>query len=60
MPLPPLCSADLAGASAKSTGNVNVLLGRLTDAGALYRIRKGEYACIAPKFRDYLSRRTTE
>jgi hypothetical protein len=57
-PYPPLRSADLAGASAKTPGNVNVLLGRLVDAGALYRIRKGEYAYTAPKFRDYLSRRT--
>jgi hypothetical protein len=57
-PYPPLHSADLAGASAKTPGNVNVLLGRLVDAGALYRIRKGEYAYTAPKFRDYLSRRT--
>jgi hypothetical protein len=55
-PYPPLRSADLAGASAKTPGNVNVLLGRLVDAGALYRIRKGEYAYTAPKFRDYLSR----
>jgi hypothetical protein len=39
-------------------GNVNVLLGRLVDAGALYRIRKGEYAYTAPKFRDYLLRST--
>jgi hypothetical protein len=59
-PYPPLRSADLASASAKRTGNVNVLLGRLTDAGALYRTRKGEYAYTAPKFRDYLSRRTTD
>ena len=59
-PYPPLRSADLAGASAKTPGNVNVLLGRLVDAGALYRIRKGEYAYTAPKFRDYLARRTTE
>jgi AAA ATPase domain len=59
-PYPPLHSADLAGVTAKRTGNVNVLLGRLVDAGALYRIRKGEYAYTAPKFRDYLSRRTTE
>ncbi len=48
----------LSGASAKTPGNVNVLLGRLVDAGALYRIRKGEYAYTAPKFRDYLLRRT--
>jgi hypothetical protein len=45
-------------ASAKTPGNVNVLLGHLVDVGALYRIRKGEYAYTAPKFRDYLSRRT--
>jgi AAA ATPase domain len=58
-PYPPLRSADLGSASAKTPGNVNVLLGRLVDAGALYRIRKGEYAYTAPKFRDYLLRRTT-
>ena len=55
-PYPPLRSADLSSASAKTPGNVNVLLGRLVDAGALYRIRKGEYAYTAPKFRDYLLR----
>jgi len=59
-PYPPLRSADLAAASAKRTGNVNVLLGRLVEAGALYRARKGEYAYTAPKFRDYLSRRTSD
>lgn len=37
-------------------GNVNVLLGRLVDAGALYRIRKGEYAYTAPKFKEHLER----
>jgi AAA ATPase domain len=57
-PYPPLRSSDLSSASAKTPGNVNVLLGRLVDAGALYRIRKGEYAYTAPKFRDYLARRT--
>ena len=46
--------------SEKTPGNVNVLLGRLVDAGALYRIRKGEYAYTAPKFRDYLLRRAGE
>ncbi len=55
-PYPPLRSTNLAGASEKTPGNVNVLLGRLVDAGALYRIRKGEYAYTAPKFRDYLLR----
>jgi predicted transcriptional regulator of viral defense system len=53
---PPLRSADLITASVKTPGNVNVLLGRLVDAGALYRIRKGEYAYTAPRFRDYLLR----
>ncbi len=56
-PYPPLRSGDLNRASQKSPGNVNVLLGRLVDAGALYRIRKGEYAYTAPKFRAYLQRR---
>jgi hypothetical protein len=57
-PYPPLRSSELGRASAKTPGNVNVLLGRLVDAGALYRIRKGEYAYTAPKFREYLLRRT--
>lgn len=57
---PPLRSADLIHASAKTPGNVNVLLGRLVDGGALYRIRKGEYAYTAPKFRDYLLRRVVD
>jgi AAA ATPase domain len=57
---PPLRSADLNRASDKTPGNVNVLLGRLVDAGALYRIRKGEYAYTAPKFRDYLLRRVAD
>lgn len=57
LPVPPLRSADLTKASDKTPGNVNVLLGRLVEAGALYRMRKGEYAYTAPKFRDYLSRR---
>ena len=56
-PYPPLRSAELSSASEKTPGNVNVLLGRLVDAGALYRIRKGEYAYTAPRFRDYLLRR---
>jgi hypothetical protein len=56
-PYPPIRSAELSSASEKTPGNVNVLLGRLVDAGALYRIRKGEYAYTAPRFRDYLLRR---
>ena len=55
----PLRSAELSRASDRTSANVNVLLGRLVAAGALYRIRKGEYAYTAPKFRDYLLRRKT-
>lgn len=55
---PPLRAADLGQASAKTPANVNVLLGRLLEAGALYRIRKGEYRYTAPKFRDFLRRRS--
>ena len=54
---PPLRSADLNEASEKTPGNVNVLLGRLVEAGVLYRVRKGEYEYTAPEFRDYLLRR---
>lgn len=56
-PYPPLRSAELNQASDKTPANVNVLLGRLVDAGVLYRVRKGEYAYTAPKFREYLERR---
>lgn len=58
-PYPPLRSADLSRASKRTPGNVNVLLGRLVEAGALYRVRKGEYAYTAPRFRDYLLRRSS-
>lgn len=54
---PPLRSAELGALSEKTPGNINVLLGRLVEAGALYRIRKGEYRYTAPKFRDFLQRR---
>jgi len=57
-PYPPLVVADLNDAISKTPGNINVLLGRLVDSGVLYRIRKGQYAYTAPKFRDYLERRT--
>lgn len=53
---PPLRSTELRQESQKTPGNVNVLLGRLVEAGALYRTRKGEYSYTAPKFRDYLGR----
>jgi hypothetical protein len=56
-PYPPLRASDLGKVSDKTPGNVNVLLGRLVEAGVLYRIRKGEYGYTAPKFRDFLLRR---
>jgi AAA ATPase-like protein len=55
---PPLVVADLNDAISKSPANVNVLLGRLVENGVLYRIRKGQYEYTAPKFRDFLLRRT--
>lgn len=54
---PPLIVADLNDVVDKSAANINVLLGRLVEAGVLYRIRKGQYEYTAPKFRDYLLRR---
>lgn len=59
-PYPPLRTTDLNQASRKSYGNVNVLLGRLVEAGALYRIRKGTYEYTAPKFREFLRRRAEQ
>ena len=56
-PYPPLKTADIRARSEKSDGNINVLMGRLTDQGVLYRIQKGQYAYTAPKFAEYLQRR---
>lgn len=55
---PPLVVADLNEAISKTPANVNVLLGRLVESGVLYRVRKGQYEYTAPKFRDFLLRRT--
>jgi DNA-binding transcriptional ArsR family regulator len=55
---PPLTVSKLNDAINKTPTNVNVLLGRLVEAGVLYRLRKGEYDYTAPRFRDYLLRRT--
>lgn len=55
---PPLETIDINESIAKSPGNINVLLGRLVEAGVLYRLRKGQYEYTAPKFREYLIRRT--
>lgn len=54
---PPLLAGELGSRSPKSTGNVNVLLGRLVKANVLYRQGKGRYHYTAPGFDDYLRRR---
>lgn len=54
---PPLLVSEINEVSAKSAGNINVLLGRMVDTGVIYRIRKGQYDYTAPKFRQYLQRR---
>lgn len=59
-PYPPLAVADVVSASDKTPGNVNVLLGRLVEAGVLYRLRKGQYEYTAPKFAEFLLRRTQQ
>lgn len=56
-PYPPLRSSDIHGRSGKSEGNVNVLMGRLTEQGVLFRVQMGKYDYTAPKFHDYLLRR---
>ncbi len=54
---PPLRTAELRGVSQKSEGNINVLMGRLTEQGVLFRTQKGVYEYTAPKFHSYLARR---
>lgn len=54
---PPLHAAEIKKNSDKSSGNINVLLGRMVDAGVIYRLRMGQYDYTAPRFRDYLNRR---
>ena len=56
-PYPPLATVDMNESVDKTPGNINVLLGRLVEAGVLYRVRKGQYEYTAPKFREYLLRR---
>ena len=56
-PYPPLRTVDIRNRSLKSEGNVNVLMGRLTEQGVLYRVQKGVYEYTAPKFHQYLQRR---
>lgn len=57
---PPLVVSKLNDTINKTPANINVLLGRLVEAGVLYRLRKGEYEYTAPRFRDYLIRRVSE
>ena len=57
-PYPPLKTSDIRARSRKSDGNINVLMGRLTEQGVLYRVQKGQYAYTAPKFHEYLIRRS--
>lgn len=59
-PYPPIATLDLNDAVDKTSGNINVLLGRLVEAGVLYRVRKGQYEYTAPKFREYLVRRLVD
>jgi AAA ATPase domain len=56
-PYPPLMVSDLNSKSPKSSGNVNVLLGRLVAQNLIYRQRKGQYIYTAPGFYEYLERR---
>jgi hypothetical protein len=57
-PYPPLRVADLRRRTDKRANYVNVLIGRLVDAGILYFTAKGTYLYTAPLFHDYLQRRT--
>ena len=54
---PPVLVAEVNEVSKKSSSNINVLLGRMVEAGVLFRLRKGQYEYTAPKFRQYLARR---
>jgi hypothetical protein len=56
-PYPPLMVSDLNSKSPKSSGNVNVLLGRLVAENVIYRRRKGQYIYTAPGFYEFLERR---
>jgi|HubBroStandDraft_6_1064221.scaffolds.fasta_scaffold245786_2 hypothetical protein len=54
---PPLKTVDIHSQSPKSQGNINVLMGRLSDEGVVFRVQKGIYEYTAPKFHEYLRRR---
>jgi len=48
-PYPPLASTDIRRRSGKSDANVNVLMGRLSDQGVVYRLHRGQYDNTAPQ-----------
>jgi hypothetical protein len=56
-PYPPLQTIAINNSVEKKPANINVLLGRLVQAGVIYRVRKGTYEYTAPKFYDFLNRR---
>lgn len=56
-PYPPVRTSDIRSRSTKSGGNINVLMGRLTEQGVIFRVQKGLYEHTAPKFHEYLKRR---
>jgi hypothetical protein len=56
-PYPPLRTSDLVRRTRKTPGNLNVLMGRLTEKGVLYREAKGVYQYTAPGFYEFLARR---
>ena len=53
-----LRTADIRSRSAKSDGNINALMGRLTEQCVIFRVQKGLYEYIAPKLHEYLKRRS--
>jgi hypothetical protein len=55
---PPLASSEIRRHSGKTDANVNVLMGRLSEQGVVYRIQRGQYDYTAPKFYEFLQRRT--
>lgn len=56
-PYPPIRVADIVERSNKTMGNINVLLGRMVQAGVIFRLRRGEYDYTAPRFYEFLQRR---
>ena len=55
---PPLRVSELKSHTPKDERYVNVLMGRLTEAGVIYRESKGTYRYTAPQFREFLQRHT--